>query len=426
MNRRPLAVVIRSTLLLAVACLTRGEQVHAQPAGPLVAPAPFRTEDPSDRGLDANLYMQTSAEYRACCYQTYHLATSRLRPALAGLAPGAKPAVVMDLDETVFDNAGFQSSQLRQNLAFDVRSWDIWESKHPDEVRLVPGVKEFILAAESLGYTVIHISNRKHEYRVQARSALARLGIPVKGDHQLRLSTTTTDKTDRRRDVENEYAVLLYVGDNLRDFDERFRTAKLPAKTPEAVTAAIQARKDQVDADRANWGDRWIILPNPAYGEWTSPLKQGRGDLDRLAPSMGGMNTPDAGSGADDFAIRGVVQAYVDARTLEDAPAIEALFTPDADQLVSDGTRRRGRPELVQGMLESSRKNPAKRLIAIQTVRLLSPEIALVDGQYRQLGADGGPNRDMQTTLTLKRTPDGWKIAAIRNMLPAAPAVPPK
>ncbi len=71
-------------------------------------------------------------------------------------------------------------------------------------------------------------------------------------------------------------------------------------------------------------------------------------------------------------------------------------------------------------MIESSRKSPAKRTISVETVRLLSPELALVDGQYRQAGTEGAPNREMQTSLTLKRTPEGWKIAAIRNMLPAA------
>ena len=423
MNSRPPATLFRCCFLLAAAAgFVPGRPAPAQTAGPLVAPAPFRTEDPSARGLDANLYMQTSAEYRACCYQVYNLATARLRPALVGLAPGARPAVVMDLDETVLDNAGYQSTQLRKNLGFDQRSWERWEEDHPDEVRLIPGAKEFICDAEALGITVIHISNRKEKFRAQARRVLDRLGIPVQGDHQIRLSTDSSDKSQRRQDVAREYAVLFLVGDNLRDFDEQFRAASLQEKTPETVEAAIQWRKSRVDANRPAWGERWIILPNPAYGEWTRPLGQGRADLDRLAPSMGGMSQPDEGAGADDAAIRGVVQAYVEARTQQDPQAIAALFTADADQLVSDGTRRRGRAELVRGMLESSKQNPARRTIAVDTVRLLSPELALVDGAYRQVGADGGPNRDMQTTLTLKRTPEGWKIAAIRNMLPAAAA----
>jgi uncharacterized protein (TIGR02246 family) len=123
----------------------------------------------------------------------------------------------------------------------------------------------------------------------------------------------------------------------------------------------------------------------------------------------------------DEAAVREVVRKYVDAREARDPKAIEPLFTADADQLVSDGTWRKGRDELVRGMLESSRRNPARRSIAVESVRLLSPDVALVDGRYIQEGRGGGQDRAMWTTIMLKRGPEGWRIAAIRNMLPAPP-----
>ncbi len=122
----------------------------------------------------------------------------------------------------------------------------------------------------------------------------------------------------------------------------------------------------------------------------------------------------------DETAVRKVVERYVDARQASNRNAIESLFTPDADQLVSDGTWRRGRDELVKGMLESSRKNPAKRTITVEAVRLLSPDVALADGRYIHKGQAGGKDREMWTAITLKKGPDGWRITAIRNMLPAA------
>jgi uncharacterized protein (TIGR02246 family) len=122
----------------------------------------------------------------------------------------------------------------------------------------------------------------------------------------------------------------------------------------------------------------------------------------------------------DETAVRQVIQRYVEAREARDAKEIEPLLTPDADQLVSDGTWRRGRDELVKGMLESSRRNPARRSIAVESVRLLTPDVALVDGRYTQKGRDGGNDREMWTSITLKRGADGWRIAAIRNMLPAS------
>lgn len=123
-------------------------------------------------------------------------------------------------------------------------------------------------------------------------------------------------------------------------------------------------------------------------------------------------------AGEDDTAVREVVRRYVEAREARDAEAVRALLTPDADQLVSDGTWRRGRDVLIRGMLESSRRNPGKRTIEVESVRLLGPDVALADGRYTLAGA--GPDaRAMWTTIILARADGGWKIAGIRNMLPA-------
>src|SRR5262249_13623435 len=124
-------------------------------------------------------------------------------------------------------------------------------------------------------------------------------------------------------------------------------------------------------------------------------------------------------AGDDETAPRQGIQRDVDAREARDPKGIEPLLTPDADQLVSDGTWGRGRDDLVQGMLESSTKNPARRSIAVEAGRMLASDVALADGRYTQKGRDGGSNREMWTSITLKRGPDGWRIAAIRNMLPA-------
>jgi len=137
---------------------------------------------------------------------------------------------------------------------------------------------------------------------------------------------------------------------------------------------------------------------------------------------VGGASPARGASAADEEAVRAVVQRYVDAREARDPKSIEVLFTEDADQLVSDGAWRRGRDALVRGMLESSSKNPARRTIAVESVRFLAPDVALADGRYRQEGRTESESRAMWTTITLKRTSHGWKIAAIRNMLPASPA----
>jgi hypothetical protein len=62
-----------------------------------------------------------------------------------------------------------------------------------------------------------------------------------------------------------------------------------------------------------------------------------------------------------------------------------------------------------------------KRSITVESVRLLSSDVAPVDGRYVQQAAEGGKDRVMWTALTLKPGPAGGRIAAIRTMLPTTP-----
>ena len=120
--------------------------------------------------------------------------------------------------------------------------------------------------------------------------------------------------------------------------------------------------------------------------------------------------------------IREIVHRYLDAREHRDEKALAGLFTADVDQLVSSGEWRKGRDAVVRGTLASSASTGGRRTITIQTIRFLTPDVVIADGPYELAGLTGGQTRSMWTAFLLKRTSDGWKIAAIRNMLPAPPA----
>jgi uncharacterized protein (TIGR02246 family) len=124
---------------------------------------------------------------------------------------------------------------------------------------------------------------------------------------------------------------------------------------------------------------------------------------------------------SDDAAVRALVDAYSAARDKSDAAALTALFTADADQLVSSGEWRKGREAVVKGSLASSQQTQGKRTFTIETVRLVAANVALVDSRYDIAQADGTTRRMWAAWLLVK---DGaaWKIAGIRNMLPATPA----
>jgi uncharacterized protein (TIGR02246 family) len=123
---------------------------------------------------------------------------------------------------------------------------------------------------------------------------------------------------------------------------------------------------------------------------------------------------------AEEAAVREVVRRYVDAREARDPKAIAALFADDADQLVSSGQWRKGREEVVRGTLASSEAAGGKRTIAVESVRFLAPDVAIADGRYEISGA--AETRKMWTAIVCVRKTGEWRIAAIRNMLPAPPA----
>lgn len=129
-----------------------------------------------------------------------------------------------------------------------------------------------------------------------------------------------------------------------------------------------------------------------------------------------------ASNSNEETAIRAVVQKYVDARERMEAKAVEQLFTADADQLVSSGEWRKGRDAVVRGSIENSRNTGGKRTITVESVRLLSSEVAIADGRYEMTGLAGGATRSMWSTFVFKKIGKEWRISAIRNMLPAAPA----
>ena len=123
----------------------------------------------------------------------------------------------------------------------------------------------------------------------------------------------------------------------------------------------------------------------------------------------------------EESAVRDVVAKYVAARERRDADAIRALFTEDADQLTSSGEWRRGRDAIVRGALASSERTGGTRTIAIESVRFPAPGVAVADGRYEIAGGQDGVRR-MWTSFLMTRSAERWRIAAIRNMLPAPAA----
>jgi 5'-nucleotidase (lipoprotein e(P4) family) len=73
----------------------------------------------------------------------------------------------------------------------------------------------------------------------------------------------TSDKQARRDSVEKDFEIALLLGDNLNDFLSVFR------KKP------IDVRSAEVDKIKEEWGKKFIVFPNPLYGDWEGAIYKG-------------------------------------------------------------------------------------------------------------------------------------------------------
>jgi hypothetical protein len=114
-----------------------------------------------------------------------------------------------------------------------------------------------------------------------------------------------------------------------------------------------------------------------------------------------------------------LIDQYAVAREKRDTVLLKKILTADVDQLVSTGEWRSGLRAAVDGMLRSSATAPGTRTLRVERIRMLSLTSALVDCKYEILNKDGSA-RNMWSSFVMVAGKNGWKISAIRNMLPAS------
>ncbi len=260
--------LVRAITLAALLMLTLAVPTVFADTGAEVPAVP-----PEQGSLTANIYNQASAEYRACCMTIYAAAAYRLEEAMEDADPPlARPAVVMDLDETVLDISSFQTFVYENELSYTSELWSAYEQEGVGEVLLVPGAREFIARAEALGVSVVYLSNRNEANQEYTVAVLERLGLNVDGiEERLFLKATggSSNKSSRRDAISARYNILMIFGDNLRDFAEVFAPARLgDDAVTEDYVRAIAARDTAVDNAACHWGVDWFVLPNCMYGEW--------------------------------------------------------------------------------------------------------------------------------------------------------------
>ncbi len=203
------------------------------------------------------LYQQRAAEYKALTLQAYNIAHQRLDAYLQQQSD--QPfAVVTDIDETILDNSPNAVHDALLGKTYSDTSWSAWTTR--EEADTVPGAPSFFKYAASRNVTVFYISNRSAAELAPTIANLKKYDFPYADAAHIFLKTTTSGKDERRALVTTNYNVLLYFGDNLGDYKGVFDKQSL-------------SRRDSlVHLYAADFGNRFIVLPNPVYGEWAGAL----------------------------------------------------------------------------------------------------------------------------------------------------------
>lgn len=204
------------------------------------------------------LWFQTAAEMRALSYQSFNLAKMRIERDIAINKTAKKRAVVIDIDETVLDNSPHMAKLIKESQNFPY-AWADWvNAAHADPL---PGALEFLEYAVSKGYDVFYVSNRsaKTEKEGTIRNLKAK-GFPQAEEAHVLLLTETSSKEPRRNAIEQTHEIVLLMGDNLNDL------AKVFEKRSTADRFA------EVDRVKSEFGQRFIVFPNPMYGEWENAV----------------------------------------------------------------------------------------------------------------------------------------------------------
>lgn len=209
---------------------------------------------------NATLWQQTSGEYRALCFQAYNFAKLSLKEALWADTSKKTNCIVVDIDETVLDNSAFNAHQVLKGATYIQADWTAWTSLAKADT--VPGALAFLKFAATKNIEVFYLSNRDEKDYAATLKNLQHFGFPYADDAHLMVSKGTSNKEPRRQKIAENYDILMYCGDNLSDFTNAFyREGKNTF--------------EQVELNQNLFGVKYIVLPNPMYGDWEKPLYKG-------------------------------------------------------------------------------------------------------------------------------------------------------
>lgn len=226
---------------------------------------PIQTASRNEHLVMSVLWFQTSAEMRAQYYQTFNLAKMKVDQDTRAGASIRKRAIVLDIDETVLDNSPQMGKLIKENEVFPY-AWTEWVNAARAEA--LPGAVDFLKYAVSKGYDVFYVSNRSAATELDGtiRNLVAQ-GFPQVDESHILLMTGGSSKEARRDSVLQTHEIALLIGDNLNDLAKVFERK------------SVADRFAEVDRVKDEFGNKFLVLPNPMYGAWESAIYENKSNL---------------------------------------------------------------------------------------------------------------------------------------------------
>ncbi|MBN2893024.1 MAG: 5'-nucleotidase, lipoprotein e(P4) family [Bacteroidales bacterium] len=218
----------------------------------------------SENLLNATIWYQQSAEMQACYYQAFNYSKNQLLRNIETSTTTKPKAVIVDIDETMLDNSPFEAYLIQNNETFNKDLWYKWVNLA--SAKALPGAVDFSIFAKENEVTVFYVSNRVVANIEPTVKNLQAEGFAYAENEYVLLKEETSDKTERRNLIAENYEVIMLIGDNLRDFDEIF--------TDRNSKFGFQIVEEHEDL----FGTKYIMLPNPMYGQWEKAYKNPEGD----------------------------------------------------------------------------------------------------------------------------------------------------
>lgn len=201
-------------------------------------------------------FQQRSAEVHALQIQAYNVATQRLKEYLQQTSKEQKPAIVIDLDETILNNIPLVAMGLYQGFDFTEwgEKWQEWVEAAKAE--LIPGSKDFLNYADQHGFAIFYISNRLQETHDLTIENLVKMDLPQVTNDNVLLWGDMGTKKERRQRIQEDFEIVLLIGNSLYDLSSEF------------IQDSVEQQHEVVVKKAKEFGDRFILLPNSAYGDY--------------------------------------------------------------------------------------------------------------------------------------------------------------